>query len=150
MDTNVLPIRKAAEEIGVPDLDTLRKAAKKFGALIIVAGLEYVDRARFDEGVNAELQSKVEQAARRARTKASGGRQLGLLRARSERAPGLIAAKEGAIIAARKQVEEAQNLYEKSRAKKNLATLEAGLKRLKDNLAKDKADLDRILNEPEE
>ena len=150
MDTIVLPIRKAAEEIGIPDLDTLRKAAKKFGALIIVAGLEYVDRARFDEGVNSELQAKVEQAARRAQSKATSGRKIGLLKARTERAPSLIAAKEGAIVAARKQVEEAQNLYEKSRAKKALADLEAGLKRLKDNLAKDKGELDRILNEPEE
>jgi hypothetical protein len=31
-----------------------------------------------------------------------------------------------------------------------LADLEIGLKRLKDNLAKDQAELDRILNEPEE
>jgi len=149
-EVNVLPLRKAAEEIGIPDLDTLRKAAKKFGALIVVAGLEYVDRARFEAGVQTELQAKVEQAARRARTKTTGGRQLGLLKARTERAPALIAAKEGAIVAARKQVEEAENPYEKTRAKKTLADLEAGLKRLKDNLAKDKAELDRILNEEPE
>ena len=150
MDTNVLPIRKASEEIGVADLETLRDAAKKFGALIIVAGLEYVDVARFNEGVKAELQAKVEQVARRARFKATGGRQLGLLKARTERAPSLIAAKEGAIQAARRQIDEAQNRYEKSKAKKILADLEAGLKRLRDNLAKDSADLDRILNEEPE
>ena len=146
---SVLPLRKAAEEIGVPDLETLRKAAKKFGALIVVAGIEYVDRTRFESGVQTELQAKVEQATRRVRTKATGGRQLGLLKARIELAPSRIASKEGAIAAARKQVEEAQNKYEKTRAKKALADLEAGLKRLKDNLAKDTAELDRILNEPE-
>lgn len=148
MDSStVLPIRKASEEIGITDLDTLRKAAKKFGAYIIVAGLEYVDRARFDEGVKSELQTKVEQSSRRASMKDNSGRKIGLLKARIERAPGLIAGKEGAIIAARKQLETAQNLYEKSRAKKTLAELEAGLKRLRDNLVKDQADLDRILHE---
>jgi len=135
MDTNVLP---------------LRKAAKRFGALMIVAGLEYVDRDRFDEGVKSELQAKVEQADRRSKSKASGGRQIGLLKARIERAPSLIAGKEGAISAGKKLLDEAQNLWEKSRAKKNLAELEAGLKRLKDNLAKDTAELNRILNEEPE
>ena len=149
LDSNILPLRKCLEELGIPDLETLRKAAKKFGALIVVAGIEYVDRTRFESGVQTELQAKVEQATRRVRTKATGGRQLGLLKARIELAPSRIASKEGAIAAARKQVEEAQNKYEKTRAKKALAELEAGLKRLKDNLAKDTAELDRILNEPE-
>ncbi len=147
---NVLPIRKAAEEIGIPDLETLRKASKKFGALIIVAGLEYVDHARFEEGVKNELQSKVEQADRRSKSKGTNGRKIGLLRARTERAPGLIAAKEGAIVAARKLVDEAQNAYEKNRAKKTLKDLENGLKRLKDNLVKDTDDLDKILNQEDE
>lgn len=147
---NVLPIRKAADEIGIPDLETLRKAAKKFGALIIVAGLEYVDRARFDEGVKNELAAKVEQSARRANAKGASGRKLGLLKARTERAPALIAAKQGAIAAAREQIEAAENKYEKSRAKKAVADLEAGLKRLKDNLVKDQAELDKILNEEDE
>lgn len=100
--------------------------------------------------MKAELQAKVEQVARRAHLKATGGRQLGLLKARTERAPSLIAAKEGAIQAARRQIDEAQNRYEKGKAKKNLADLEAGLKRLRDNLAKDSAELDRILNEEPE
>ncbi len=147
---NVLPLRKASEELGIPDLETLRKASKKFGALVNVAGLEFVDRARFDDGVKNELQAKVEQAERRSKSKDSGGRKLGLLKARTERAPSLIAAKEGAITAARKQIEEAQNLYEKSKAKKAVVDLERGLKRLRDNLAKDKSDLDRILNEEDE
>ena len=147
---NVLPIRKAAEEIGIPDLETLRKAAKKFGALIIVAGLEYVDRARFDEGVKNELQAKVEQADRRSKSKGTNGRKIGLLRARTERAPGLIAAKEGAIVAARKQIEAAETKYEKSRAKKTVSDLEDGLKKLKANLEKDTADLDKILNEEDD
>jgi hypothetical protein len=147
---NVLPIRKEAEELGIPDLETLRKAAKKFGALIIVAGLEYVDRTRFEEGVKNELQSKVEQSARRAKAKGTSGRKLGLLKARTERAPSLIAAKQGAIAAAREQIEAAENKYEKSRAKKAVADLEAGLKRLKDNLVKDQAELDKILNEEDE
>ncbi len=146
---NVLPLRKAAEEIGITDLDTLRKAAKKFGALVTVAGLDYVDRARFDEGVKDELQMKVEQGARRANTKASGGQHLGLLQARITLAPTRIASKEGAVVAARKQVEAAENKYEKTRAKKALAALEGGLARLKDNLAKDQADLERFLNEYE-
>ena len=148
-DISVLPLRKAAEEIGIPDLETLRKAAKKFGALIVVSGLEYVDRTRFEEGVKNELQSKVEQAERRSKSKGTNGRKLGLLKARTERAPSLIAAKQGAIAAARKLVDEASNAYEKSRAKKTLKDLEEGLKRLGDNLAKDKAELDRILNEEE-
>ena len=147
---NVLPLRKAAEEIGVADFETLRKAAKKFGALFLVAGLEYVDLTRYESGVQTELQAKIEQAARRASTKATSGPQLGLLKARTERAPALIAAKEGAITAARKQIEEAQNPYERTRARKSLAVLEAGLKRLRDNLAKDLSDLDRILNEADE
>jgi hypothetical protein len=147
---NVLPLRKAAEEIGIPDLETLRKAAKKFGALIIVAGLEYIDRARFDEGVKTELQAKVDQTARRSQTKNNGGRHLGLLKARIELAPSRIASKEGAITAARNQIEKAENRYEKTRAKKTLTDLEAGLKRLKDNLAKDNSDLERILNEEPE
>ena len=150
MDTNVLPLRKAAEEIGVADLETLRHAAKKFGALFVVAGLEYVDRARFEAGVQAELVQKVEKAARRAASKGSSGRHYGLLKARVERAPALIAAKEGAISAARKQIEEAETRYEKARGKKVLADLEAGLKRLRDNLVKDKADLDHLLNEEPE
>ena len=151
MDSNnVLPIRRASEEIGIPDLETLRKAAKKFGALIIVAGLEYIDRARFDEGVKAELQAKVEQAERRAKASENSGRKIGLLKARIERAPGLIAAKDGAISAAKKQIEEAENPYEKSRAKRNLLKLETGLKRLKNNLEKDQSDLDKILNEEPE
>ena len=149
-DINVLPLRKAAEEIGVPDLETLRKAAKKFGALITVAGLDYVDCARFEVGVNNEVQAKVEQAARRTPSKDSSGRHLGLLKARIEFAPSRIVSKEGAIADARKQIEAAENKYEKTRAKKALAGLEAGLARLKDNLAKDTADLDRILNEEDE
>jgi hypothetical protein len=149
-NSSILPLRKAGEEIGIPDLDTLRNAGKKFGALITVAGLEYIDRVRFEEGVKAELQAKVEQTERRSRAKNTGGRQIGLLKARIERAPGLIAGKQGAIIAAKKQIEEAQNLYEKSRAKKTLVELEAGLKRLTDNLTKDKSELDRILNEEPE
>lgn len=146
----VLPIRKAAEELGIPDLDTLRKAAKKFGALVIVAGLEYVDIERFDDGVKTELQSKVEKAARRAKTKGTKGRSIGLLRARIERAPGLIAAKKGVIGAVQTQVEEAENAYEKKRAKKTLKELEDGLKRLVDQLAKDEAELNKILNEEDE
>lgn len=146
----ILPIRKAAEEIGVPDLETLRKAAKKFGALIIVAGLEYVDRTRFDDGVKSEVQAKAEQAERRAKTKGTVGRSIGLLRARIERAPGLIAAKEGVINAVRKQVDEAENAYEKKRAKKTLKDLENGLKKQKANLEKDQADLEKILNEEDE
>ena len=147
--TNVTTLRKAADEVGTTDLDAFRKAAKKFGALIIVAGLEYVDRARFDDGVNNEVQAKVEQATRRVATKATGGRHLGLLKARIELAPSRIASKEGAITAARKRIDEAENKYEKTRAKKALADLEVGLKRLKDNLEKDQVELDRILNEEE-
>ncbi len=147
---NILPIRKAAEEIGVPDLETLRKAAKKFGALIIVAGLEYVDRARFEDGVKNEVQAKAEQAERRSKLKGGSGRKIGLLRARIQRAPSLLAAKEGAIVVARKQVEEAENAYEKKQAKKTLKDLESGLKRIKDQLAKDEAELDDILNDEEE
>ncbi len=82
---NVLPLRKAAEELGITDLETLSKAAKKFGALVTVAGLDYVDRARFDEGVKNELQAKVEQGARRAQQKRrhrTVGQHLGLLQAR--------------------------------------------------------------------
>lgn len=150
LESNVMPLRKAAEEIGITDLETLRKAAKKFGALITVAGLDYVDCARFDEGMNSEVKAKIEQAARRTPSKDSSGRHLGLLKARIEFAPKRIASKEGAITAGRKLVDEAQNPYEKSRAKKALKALEEGLKRLRDNLAKDKADLDRILNEEDE
>lgn len=146
---NVLPLRKAAEEIGIADLDTLRKAAKKFGALVTVAGLDYVDRARFDEGVKNELQMKVEQGARRASTKASGGQHLGLMKARIELGPVRIVKKESDVAAARNLVDKAQNAYEKVQAKKTLAGLEAGLARLKDNLAKDQADLERFLNEYE-
>jgi len=146
---NVLPLRKAAEEIGITDLDILRKAAKKFGALVTVAGLDYVDRARFDEGVKNELQAKVEQGARRASAKASGGQHLGLLQARITLAPTRIASKESAVAAARKKVDEAVNKYEKTRAKNALADLEAGLKKLQGNLERDKADLDRFLNEYE-
>lgn len=147
---NVMPIRKAAEEIGIADLETLRKAAKKFGALIIVAGLEYVDRARFDEGVKNEVQAKAEQAERRAKMKGMKGRSIGLLRARIERAPGLIAAKEGVINAVRKQIDEAENAYERKRGKKTLKDLETGLKKLKANLEKDTAELDRILNDEDD
>ena len=149
-EKTVLPIRKFAEEAQITDLDSLRGAAKKFGALFVVAGLEYVDRSRFEEGVQAELQQKVEKAARRAATKGASGRHYGLLKARIERAPALIAAKEGAVTAARRQVEGAQTRYEKARAKKILADLEAGLKRLRDNLTKDQADLDRLLDEEPE
>lgn len=148
--SNVMPIRKAAEELGITDLDTLRKAAKKFGALIIVAGLEYVDRARFEDGVKNEVQVKAEQAERRAKMKGMKGRSIGLLRARIERAPGLIAAKEGVINAVRKQIDEAENAYERKRGKKTLKDLETGLKKLKDNLVKDSAELDRILNDEDE
>lgn len=147
---NILPIRKAAEEIGVPDLETLRKAAKKFGALIIVAGLEYVDRARFEDGVKNEVQVKAEQAERRSKLKGGSGRKIGLLRARIKRAPSLTASKEGAIAAARKLVEEAENAYDKKQAKKSLKDLESGLKKLKEQLAKDEAELDRILNDEDE
>ncbi|HEY3295402.1 MAG TPA: hypothetical protein VGL38_08180 [bacterium] len=148
MDTNqIIPLRRALEEFGIRDFETMRKAAKKFGALITVAGIEYIDKARFESGLQTELQAKVDQAARRGSVKATSGRQLGLLKARIELAPSRIAAKEGAIVAARKKVEEAQNKYEKTRAKKALTELEAGLKRLQDNLAKDQAELDRLLNE---
>jgi hypothetical protein len=151
MDTqNVMTLNKASEELGITDLETLRKAAKKFGALIIVAGLAYVDRERFNKGVQAELQSKVEQAERRSKSKATSGRKIGLLKARIELAPSRIATKESTITAARKTVEEAANKYEKNRAKKALLDLEAGLIRLKDNLVKDQAELDRILNEEPE
>ncbi|MBI5060547.1 hypothetical protein HZB60_12305 [candidate division KSB1 bacterium] len=149
-ESTVLPIRKAAEEIGIPDIETLRRAAKKFGALILVAGLEYVDRERYDAGVQTVLLTKIEQAARRARTKSTGGRSMGLVKARTERAPGLIMAKESTIVAAKKQVEDAPTPYEKSRAKKTLAQLEASLKSQKENFAKDKAELDRLLNEEPE
>lgn len=147
---NILPIRRAAEELGIPDLETLRKASKKFRAHVNVAGLEFIDRARFEDGVKAELQARVEQGERRSKSKDTSGRKLGLLKARTERTPGLIVAKEGAIVAARKLVEDAQNAYEKGRAKKTLKDLEEGLKRLRDNLVKDKADLDKILNEEDE
>ncbi len=149
IENNVMPLRKAAEELGITDLDTLRKAAKKFGALIIVSGLEYVDRVRFDEGLNNEVQAKVEKAALRTPSKDSSGRHLGLLQARINHAPDRIDSKEVAITAAHKLVETAKNKYEKTRAKKALAELEAGLKRLKDNLEKDQVELDRILNEEE-
>ncbi|MCC6477567.1 hypothetical protein IT157_10980 [bacterium] len=145
----VLPLRKAAEENGATDFDAFRKAAKKFGALINVAGLEYVDRARFDDGVNNEVQAKVEQAARRTPPKDSSGRHLGLLQARINHAPDRIESKEVAITAAHKLVETAKNKYEKTRAKKAVAELEAGLKKLQANLEKDQAELDRILNEEE-
>ena len=147
MDPQILPLRRAAEEIGL-ELDTLRKSSRKYNALILVGGgLEYVDIARFNNGLEADVKAKMEQIARRANSKSSSGRKIGLLRARIERSPGLIAGKEGAITAAKKQIVEAQNLYEKSKAKKNLTDLEAGLKRLKDGFAKDQAELDRILNE---
>ncbi|NUO20374.1 hypothetical protein HUU59_13090 [bacterium] len=147
---NVHPISKAAEIIGI-DESKLEAPAKRYGALRIVAGsLKYIDVDRFNEGVAAELQAKVEQAERRSKSKGTSGRQIGLLRARTERAPSLIASKEGAITAARKLVEEAANAYEKSRAKKTLKDLEEGLKRLRDNFAKDTAELSRILNEDDE
>lgn len=149
-ESNVLPLRKVAEELAIPDLETLRKAAKKFGALFLVAGLEYVDRARYESGVQAELQAKIEQAAHRTQSKSTGGRTLGLLLARIQRAPQLIASKQGAITAAKQTLSDAQNPYEKSKARRNLADLEAGLKRLKDGLEKDTAERDRILNQPEE
>jgi predicted nucleic acid-binding Zn-ribbon protein len=147
---NVHPISKAAEIIGI-DESKLEAPAKRYGALRIVAGsLKYIDIDRFNEGVAAELQAKIELAERRSKLKGSNGRKIGLLRARIQRAPGLIAAKEGAISAVRKQLDEAESAYEKSRAKKSLKDLEFGLKKLKDQLAKDEAELDRILNEEDE
>ncbi len=152
MDTNqILSIKKAAEELGITDVDGLRKSARKYGALILVGGgLEYIDLDRFNHGVEAEVKSKAEQAARRASGKATSGRQLGLLKARTERAPGLIMAKEATIVAARKQVEVAPNPYEQSRARKTVADLEASLSQQKKNFARDEAELNRLLNEPEE
>jgi hypothetical protein len=151
MDTiNIVPIKKAAEELGITDVDGLRKSARKYGALTLVGGvLEYIDKDRFNRGVEEEVNAKASQAARRTNSKVNGGRQIGLLKARIERAPGLIAGKEGAIVAAKKQLNEAATAYDRARAKKILAELEAGLTRLKDGFAKDTAELDRILNEPE-
>ena len=54
------------------------------------------------------------------------------------------------INAVRKQVDDAQNAYEKKRAKKTLKDLETGLKKLKANLEKDTAELDRILNDEDD
>ena len=147
---NVLSIRKAAEELGIADLDTLRRAAKKFGALMKVAGLEYVDPTRFEAGVQAELQTKIERVSLRSESKTTGSSQYGLLKARTDRAPKLIIKKETAIIAARKQMEDAPNPYEKSRAKKHLAALEASLKLQKENFEKDKVKLNQLLNEETE
>lgn len=147
---NVHPITKAAEIIGI-DESKLEAPAKRYGALRIVAGsLKYIDVDRFNEGVASELQAKIEQAERRSKNKGTSGRKIGLLRARIQRAPGLIAGKEGAISAASKQLDQAENKYEKSRAKDSLKDLESGLKKLKDQLAKDEAELDRILNEEDE
>lgn len=147
----ILPIAKAGEVLGINDLDKLQAAAKRYGALVVVAGaLLYINVDVFNSGVQSEIQTKAVQATNRATKKGEKGRSIGLLRARLSRAPELIANKEIVVEAAKQLLANAKLPYDKFVAKRKFIELEDSLKRLRENLVSDQAELDKILGEDPE
>lgn len=144
----ILPIAKAGEVIRISDLERLQAAAKRYGALVVVArALLYVNVDVFNSGVQSEIQAKAVQASNRATKKGERGRSIGLLRARLSRAPALISNKEIVVEAAKQVLANAKLPYDKFVTKRKFIELEDGLKRLKENLVNDQAELDKILGE---
>jgi hypothetical protein len=140
-----MTIREAAEFFGVTNLRRLKRSARELGCLGDVAGGDVID-------VDGLMRRSVEQMNSRQANPGkpkptSPGQKLGILSARHARAPELIAKKEKAIKVAEAAVSAAKNPYETRKAKTMLADLKNGLKRLQDNQAADKAELDRILHE---
>lgn len=153
METQIiLPIEQASETLRISDLDKLHDAAKRYGALVIIAGsLQYVNVEAFKAGVQKELATKSLRASERAASKGEKGRSIGLLRARIKRAPELISNKKKALETAKKAAANAATAYDRYIAKRKLADIEDGLARLESSLENDLAELNKILHEvPEE
>jgi hypothetical protein len=142
--TKVLSLKKAADELGITDLDGLRKSARKYGALIVVGGgLEYVDTDRFNAGVEKDVNAKVEQAAKHKTVKRVVGAQMGIVNARLAQADDRISKKQAKIDTATKALAKAPNRYTKVKTEAEIAKLRGEL----DNLVTGKARDEKLLNE---
>lgn len=144
-----VPLQEAMAQLGATDQSQFISTAKRHKCYLKKGGIVRINITVLEERLNADFVAALEKMERRSESMDSDGRKIGLIRARLKRAPGLIKAKSKAIAIARDEVENAPNAYEKHRAQKKLVKLENGLKRLKENQARDEAELERILNGPD-
>lgn len=148
--SRLLPLADAAAHFGVGDLNKFRTSAKRIGAVISVAGIDFVDTDRIMEAVMAKSERSVElKAARAGRPRATQrpGQQIGLIQARLKKSPTLIANKERKIREGRQKIEAARTPYDRRKAERELVTLETGLANIRRQKEEDTAALEAILNE---
>jgi hypothetical protein len=146
----LVPLRQAADELGVEDLARFLKTVKRLGCLVRVGAVTLVDMGQLMARLEDEAARQQEAKAKRATTQQSEAHKLGLCQARLKRAPQLIAKKEEAIREAEQILAASQNAYEKRRAQKKLEELQDGLARLRENQKRDEAERDRIMGAEQE
>lgn len=142
----LIPLKQAAEELGVEDLPQFRKTVKRLQCLTRVGSIVLVDIDKLMKRLQDEVERQQEAKKKRAKSQQSEAHKLGLCQARLTRAPQLIAKKEKAIEEVEKDLSAAQNPYEKRKAQKKLDGFRDGLEKLRENKKRDEATRDQILN----
>jgi len=142
-----MPLKEAAEYLGVTDAKRLLNKARKFGCVNNTAGVYIINLDAFLESAAAEMIENNSAKAGRSPRQVGIGSSIGILSARIKRAPVLITNKEKAIKVAEAAITAAKNPYEKRKAQTMLTDLKNGLKKLQENQAADATALDKILND---
>ena len=142
-----MPLKEAAEYLGVTDTTRLLNKARKFGCARNTAGVYIINLDAFLESAAAEMIENNSAKAGRSPRQVGIGSSIGILSARIKRAPELITNKEKAIKVAEATITAAQNPYEKRKAKLKFQVLKAGLENLRINQAADQAARDKIIND---
>jgi hypothetical protein len=143
---NLVLFNQAVELLGVTDIQTFKRDAKRLGCLFVRSGVTKVDVEKFQALNDAEIAKAAEAASKPKAKKRSTGSDLGIISARLARDEKNRQAKQKKIADTKYAITTAATAYERGKLQRDLQKLEDDLKAQDKRHAADEARRDAILS----